>query len=122
MVIRLSVMLWALSSALQAADLPDPTRPPSGMDAAVSVVAVPSGPVVQLIRTLDGKRTAIISGQTVQVGSKVGDAVVTRIDEDRVLMRGPAGVVTLKLFPEVEKYSTVSTKPVSKPLKQRDKK
>jgi len=107
MVIRLSLILMGLSGAVQASNLPDPTRPPAGMDATISVVA-PSGPVLQLIRTIDGKRMAIISGQAVKVGAKVGEAIVTRIDEDRVVLRGAEGVQTLKLFPEVEKTPAAS--------------
>lgn len=108
------VMANGLSGAAQAQSLPDPTRPPIGMDAMVPATA-PSGPTLQLIRTLDGKRMAIISGQTVKVGGKVGDAVVTRIDEDRVALRGAEGVVVLKLFPDVEKSSAASEKIESKP-------
>lgn len=114
MVIRLSLVLISLSGAVQASNLPDPTRPPGGVDAAVPTL-VPSGPALQLIRTLDGKRMAIISGQAVRVGGKVNDAIVTRIDEDRVMLRGPEGVQTLKLFPEVEKNPSVSDQIKSKP-------
>jgi len=113
MVIRLSLILMGLSGAVQASNLPDPTRPPAGMDATISVVA-PSGPVLQLIRTIDGKRMAIISGQAVKVGAKVGEAIVTRIDEDRVVLRGAEGVQTLKLFPEVEKTPAASSQIESK--------
>ncbi len=114
MVIRLSLVLMSLSGAVQAESLPDPMRPPAGMDAMIPAAA-PSGPALQLIRTVDGKRMAIISGQTVKVGGKLNDAIVTRIDEDRVLLRGPEGVVTLKLFPEVEKNPSVSDQIKSKP-------
>ncbi|OFZ68018.1 MAG: hypothetical protein A2Z01_02430 [Betaproteobacteria bacterium RBG_16_58_11] len=114
MVIRLSLVLMSLSGAVQAESLPDPTRPPAGMDAMIPVAA-PSGPALQLIRTLDGKRMAIISGQAVKVGGKVNDAIVTRIDEDRVVLRGPEGVQTLKLFPDVEKSPAASGKIESKP-------
>ncbi len=118
MVIRLSLLLMSLllpilGGAVLAESLPDPTRPPGGVDETTSVV-VPSGPALQVIRTLDGKRLAIISGQTVKVGGKVGDAIVTRIDEDRVLLRGPEGVQTLKLFPEVEKNPSVSDQIISR--------
>ena len=121
MVIRLSLMMISLSAAALAETLPDPTRPPSGVEAAVTAVA-PSGPLLQLIRTLDGKRMAVISGHTVNVGSKMNNLVVTRIDEDRVMLRGPEGVLILKLFPDMEKNPIASSKPESKPPKQKDKK
>ena len=113
MVIRLSLILISLSGAALAEILPDPTRPPSGVEAVVTAVA-PSGPLLQLIRTLDGKRIAVVSGQVVNVGSKMNNLVVTRIDEDRVILRGPEGVLTLKLFPDMEKNPIASSKPESK--------
>ncbi|MBI5752737.1 MAG: MSHA biogenesis protein MshK [Hydrogenophilales bacterium] len=114
MVIRLSFIIFSLSGAVQAESLPDPTRPPGGVDAAAPAAA-PSGPALQVIRTFDGKRMAIISGQAVKVGGKVGDAIVTRIDEDRVVLRGAEGVQTLKLFPDVEKSPVASGQIESKP-------
>ncbi|MBT9612128.1 MAG: MSHA biogenesis protein MshK [Burkholderiales bacterium] len=114
MVIRLSLILLVLSGAVQAENLLDPTRPPASVDAAAPTTA-PSGPALQAIRTLDGKRMAIISGQAVKVGGKVGDAIVTRIDEDRVVLRGAEGVQTLKLFPDVEKSPAASGQIESKP-------
>lgn len=107
MVIRLSLILIGLSDAVQASNLPDPTRPPASVDAAAPTT-VPSGPTLQAIRTFDGKRMAIISGQAVKVGGKVGEAIVTRIDEDRVVLRGAEGMQTLKLFPDVIKSPTTS--------------
>ncbi len=124
MVIRLIVgSIFLMSAAAQAESLPDPTRPPGGLEATSASVAAPSGPLLQLIRTLDGKRTAIISGQVVRVGGKVGDAVVARIDEDRVVLRGPTGMVMLKLFPDVEKTPTASSTHDATPqaYKKRDK-
>ena len=122
MVIRLSLMMISLSGAALADEtLPDPTRPPSGVETAVTAVA-PSGPLLQMIRTLDGKRIAVVSGQAVNVGSKMNNLVVTRIDEDRVVLRGPEGVLILKLFPDIEKNPIASSKPESKPPKQKDKK
>ena len=121
MAIRLifgSIILF--SAAVQAESLPDPTRPPGGLEATNASVAVPSGPMLQLIRTLDGNRTAVISGQVVRVGGFVNDAMVARIDEDRVVLRGPAGMVTLKLFPDVEKTPTASSKLESKPEKRKN--
>jgi MSHA biogenesis protein MshK len=120
MVIRLSFVLMSLSGLVQASNLPDPTRPPVSVNTAVQI-ELPSGPTLQLIRTLEGKRIAIISGQTVKVGTKFGDAKVMRIDEDRVVLRGPDGVQTLKLFPDVEKRPVAVGRAESKPpLKMHD--
>lgn len=120
MVVRLILFgVFILSSlCLHAETLPDPTRPPASLDAGGAAPVVPSGPVVQVIRTLHGKRSALISGQEVVAGSKLGDATVTRIDEDRVELRGPEGLQTLKLFPDVEKRPIVAP-PVVAPAKHR---
>jgi hypothetical protein len=101
MAFRLIFLLMSVSLAVHAESLPDPTRPPANLDGGAT--AQPSGPVLQVIRTINGRRSAMISGQEVKSGSQVSDAVVMRIDEDRVLLRGPGGIQTLKLFPEVEK-------------------
>ena len=103
MAFRLSGLLLCVSFAAHAAGLPDPTRPPANFDAGAASAAQPSGPMLQVVRTLGAQRSAVISGQEVKVGSKVGDAVVARIGEDRVQLRGPGGMQTLKLFPDVEK-------------------
>ena len=103
MALRLIFMLMSMSLAAHAENLPDPTRPPANLDGGITLTAQPSGPALQVIRTINGRRSAMISGQEVKSGSKLGDAVVMRIDEDRVLLRGPDGIQTLKLFPEVEK-------------------
>lgn len=105
MALRLIALYLALLGAAQAETLPDPTRPALGWDAASETAALPSGPHLQAIRTQDGIRSALISGQTVRIGARVDGALVTRIDEDRVWLRGPSGMQQLKLFPEVEKSS-----------------
>ncbi len=103
MAFRLIFLLLSMSFAVHAENLPDPTRPPTSLDGSATVIAQPSGPALQAIRTSNGRRSATISGQEVNPGSKVGDAIVMRIDEDRVVLRGPGGIETLKLFPAVEK-------------------
>ena len=116
MAFRLIGLLLCVSGAAHAAGLPDPTRPPAGFDAGSAAAAQPSGPRLQVVRTIGAQRSAVISGQAVKLGSKVGDAVVTRIDEDRVQLRGPEGMQTLKLFPDVDKQpaATADVQPRTK--------
>jgi len=114
MALRLIVLYLALQGIAQAESLPDPTRPAVGWNAAAQAEALPSGPQLQAIRTQNGVRSALISGQTVRIGSPVEGARVTRIDDDRVWLRGPDGVQQLKLFPEVEKHSANVLAPHSK--------
>ena len=109
MAFRLIFLLMSVSFAAHPESLPDPTRPPVSLESNTSGIAQPTGPALQAIRTSNGRRSATISGQEVKIGSKVGDAVVMRIDEDRVILRGPGGIETLKLFPDVEKHPIAAT-------------
>jgi len=103
--ILLSLCYLGAYTSAHADTLPDPTRPALGWNAATQTEAVPSGPQLQAIRSQGGVRSALVDGQNVRIGSKIADAVVTRIDEDRLWMRGPGGVQELKLFPEADKRS-----------------
>lgn len=102
----LSLCCMAAQVPVHAESLPDPTRPAVGWNNATQAEAAPSGPQLQAIRSQGGVRSALIDGQSVRIGSKVADAVVTRIDEDRLWLRGPGGVQELRLFPEAEKRSS----------------
>lgn len=123
MAIRVSAcwILFAACSAAQAEALPDPTRPPASMESSAAPSAAPTGPVVQVIRSVRGQRSALISGQEVVPGSKLGEAVVTRIDEDRVELRGPEGTQVLKLFPDVDKRPIVTVLPTTQVKKHKTK-
>jgi len=108
MVKRVRTILFALAlgvgtaQALAGEMLPDPTRPPveAGVDIP-GVVAV--GPVLQSVMIRPGRRTALISGQLLAEGERFGDAKLIKISEGEVILIGPEGRQTLKLFPEVEK-------------------
>ena len=113
--------LLVTSAPLYAEVLPDPTRPPASMENPTAPSAVPTGPVVQVIRTVRGQRSALISGQQVVPGSKLGETVVTRIEEDRVELRGPEGTQILRLFPDVEKRPIVAVLPTAQAKKHKVK-
>ena len=107
MALRLISLYFAAICTVQADVLPDPTRPAVGWNATASASAspIPSGPQLQAIRIQGLQRSALISGESVTIGSIIEGATITRIDEDRVWLRGPQGVQQLKLFPEVEKQN-----------------
>ena len=93
-------------AAAGAADmLQDPTRPPAELSAPQGNAGalVPSGPQLQSVRISAHRRSAIISGQRVKVGDKLGDARVVMITENEVVLKGGSGLQTLKLFPDVGK-------------------
>ncbi|WP_232522224.1 general secretion pathway protein GspB [Sulfuriferula plumbiphila] len=83
--------------------LQDPTRPPADLSQGNAGALVPSGPQLQSVRISARQRSAIISGQRVKVGDKLGDARVVMITENEVVLKGGSGLQTLKLFPDVGK-------------------
>lgn len=92
------------NGAAQAQNLSDPTQPPAvlagpGGDATPS----PSVPQLQSIlvsREPGGRRVAVINGELVRQGTKIGDAVVARVGENEVVLRRGRRLETLKLFPQ----------------------
>ena len=112
------LLMLAAASAGFAESLSDPTRPPASLGLVQDgVSAASSGPILQSVLISPGRRVAIISGQTVRLGEKFGEARVVRITESEVLLRSGTGVQTLKLFPGIEKRLTsgrASTKPDSR--------
>jgi len=85
----------------------DPTRPPAVLFAPQERETVDVGPVLQSVSFASGRRTAIISGQNVKTGSKIGEARVISIRETEVVLKTGNSLQTLKLFPDVEKHSVV---------------
>lgn len=81
----------------------DPTRPPSALYVPNDSTFIQVGPVLQSIRMANGRYTAVINGENVSVGSKIGEARVVKIRETEVVLKTADSLQTLKLFPEVEK-------------------
>lgn len=99
----------AVAADAAAQTLPDPTRPPASLHAAASTVpSTPASPVLQSVLISPGRKVAVISGETVQVGDRVGDARVVRIAEGEVVLVRDGQPQTLKLFPGIEKRRTKS--------------
>lgn len=95
-------------AAVGAEALPDPTRPPAFLFApvdgeAAAAEAAKGGLVLQSVLIAPGRRTAIIGGKHGTIGERFGDLTLVRIDETEVVLRGPEGSRTLKLFPESAK-------------------
>lgn len=104
--IGLGLLLWSLACTAtgHAETLPDPTRPPDLLGAGRNDdAAAASGPVLQSVLIAPGRREAIISGKTVRPGDKFGDARVVRIVESEVVLRNGKSLLTLKIFPGIEK-------------------
>ena len=107
-VFAVSALLGAQGAAHGApADvLVDPTRPPS------LAAGVPGGEKAAQSRTLQsvliapGRSVAVIDGQMVRVGSRLGNAEVVKIDEIGVVLRSSGRTETLKLLPDAKRVGS----------------
>lgn len=87
------------------AQLPDPTRPAGASmtaDGAGGGVPADSGVQAVVVRHR-GKSAAVINGQYVEVGGKLGDKRVLKIGESEVVLLGATGREVIKVIPDVEK-------------------
>lgn len=96
------LLLAVSASAAAVENLPDPTRPVTSQ-AIADRGAASSGPVLQSVLVASGRRVAMVDGQTVKVGDKVGEARVVKIAESEVVLRNGKELKTLKLFPGIDK-------------------
>ncbi len=103
------------------AQVPDPTRPAGAVmssEAAGGGVATPLESGVQtVILRRGGKSAAVINGQYVEVGGKLGDKRVVKISESEVVLKGESGREVLKVTPAIEKVTKkkmTNTKPRTK--------
>lgn len=99
----LAALAAAVAPALAGDALPDPTLPPPEAGLTGPAAPPPAGPVLQSIRIGPGNRSAVISGQLLKEGDLYGEAKLVRITGSEVVLSGPEGEQTLKLFPDVEK-------------------
>lgn len=109
-----------LAAAVQAQPVADPTRPaaalisepatprlvsaPSPKPAAAAPAPLPALQSVQIPR--DGAPNALLGGQVVRVGDRIGEHLVTAIDGQGVSLRGPRGEQRLALFANVTKSAS----------------
>lgn len=91
------------------AQLADPTRPPALPDVATAPgdagTAKVTGGLQTVILKKDGigRSAAVIDGQVVQLGGRLGEARLVRVEEDHVILLGAEGRETLRLMPATEK-------------------
>ena len=94
-----------LASALipvHAADLPDPTRPPSGIFTPVAGAAENLSSGLHSIIISDIRRAAIIDGKTVELGGEHGGARLVEVNEGGVVLQRAQSRQVLSLFPGVK--------------------
>jgi len=101
-------------------NLPDPTRPPAelaapspspakGGSSPETASAAPSL-LLQSVLISSDRKSAIIDGQVVVLGGMHGESRVVKITESEVVLKKGAVKETLRLFPDVEKRSTLVRK------------
>jgi hypothetical protein len=100
------------STAAQPQVMTDPTRPPVGIFADVPDATAP-GNQLQSVMISPTRSAAIINGVVVELGAKYGDAVLTRVAEDEVVLGSGSSRQVLKLHPGVEKLDVARAKPVA---------
>ncbi len=83
--------------------LADPTRPPNTAPAGETQDTGPAGSQLQSILISRSRRLALINGESVSVGSAIGDARVVKITETEVTLQRGDETEVLRLFPGIEK-------------------
>lgn len=110
-IVLAAICVSALAGSAAAQPLADPMRPPV-LGPLPGAPAATAGPVVDTIIIGAGRRYAVIDGQTVTQGGRVGDARVVRIAETEVTLRSAAGETrVLKLLPQVQKKVAARPQP-----------
>jgi MSHA biogenesis protein MshK len=94
----------ALSVAVCAQTLTDPTQPPPEsrlLPASVADAPVATGPQLQSVLIgSHGRQVAVIDGQTVRKGEKFNGAVLVEVRKNQVVLQNGRNKQVLTLFPE----------------------
>ncbi len=115
-----AVKNWAslalcLAAGTAWAQTADPTRPPAGWGStgesgSAALSAEPELRLQSVMLPQHGKPVALIGGQTVALGGKVGDATLIRLTEKEAVLQGADGLTRLYLTPDVNKQLIVTPK------------
>lgn len=104
---RRALLVFAVcgtSAFAQSGALVDPTRPPSVDTLPQAATAPRPGPRLQSVLISPNRRVAVIDGNAVGIGGKVGDATVASISEDAVVLKyADRRSETLQLITAVDK-------------------
>lgn len=100
-------------SALAQRTVFDPMRPSVGIVADPASAAdgkeLAVSPVLQsVVVPVKGKPIAIIGGQQVRLGEKIGENRLVRLNEREAVLEGPGGIERLSLTPLVDKRNDIS--------------
>lgn len=81
----------------------DPTRPPGANAQSAGEGEMAAGPRLQSVLIAPNRRLAVINGEMVPLGGKVGEAKVVAIRETEVVLRAGDQTEVLRLTPAAEK-------------------
>ncbi|HEX4909704.1 MAG TPA: hypothetical protein VFV64_02960 [Permianibacter sp.] len=95
----------AMGSSANAAERRDPTRPGWQPASADSASNKPAPQLLTAIVIGPGGRRALIGERYLQVGDRVGDARLVRIDFDFIVLQSAAGERIVRLTPVLESRS-----------------
>ena len=96
-----TLLLLAASAGAQAQGFTDPTRP---FNAAVGdhPEAAPSTQL-QSVLIAAGRRVAVVNGEVVRLGGRIGDATVVKIEPTAITLRRGGEIEILKMYAGIEK-------------------
>ena len=89
----------------------DPTRPPPSLLAPVDDAPAQASGLQTIIRRAGAKPVAIINGEHVVLGGKVGDARLVSLGETEAVLQGPNGKEVLRMTPGVDIRPVVAPLP-----------
>ena len=118
-ILAIGIAAWAAGGTF-AQTLADPTRPPSGFsaDGGAAPAAAPGAMLVlQSVLIGDTARSAIISGEHVLLGQKIGGSRLVKVGETEVVLLEGKAHRTLKLFPAVDKRAAGASGPPDRKAK-----
>lgn len=107
---RLIALGLLAATAAAAQGLSDPTRPPSASAPSAARSEAPPARL-QSVLISPGRKLAVIDGQTVALGGRLGEAIVVAIAPTQVVLQTGASYQTLRLFPGIEKEQGIEKKP-----------
>jgi hypothetical protein len=101
----------ALAGVAHAADVLDPTRPPSPASAASPLPGDGDDGRLVLQSVLLGpdRQVAVVSGLPLTIGDEVRGHRLLRVTHSEAVLQGPSGPVTLSLYPRIERRAVKFT-------------
>lgn len=96
-----TLLLLAASTGAQAQGLIDPTRPFNA--AATDHPEAAPSTQLQSVLIAAGRRVAVVNGEVVRLGGRLGDATVVKIEPTAITLRRGSDIEILKMYSGIEK-------------------